>query len=85
MFTRYLVNCAHLGCGWSGRLWPKLESDSRSSSVVGVLMVSFECPRCREEWQARIIGNEVESLPVETWEEDLEPVLWPPVDIGVGD
>jgi hypothetical protein len=34
-----------------------------------VKIVCFSCPRCKEEWQAQVIGDDVKPLPDE--EEDL--------------
>ena len=28
-----------------------------------VSVVAFQCPRCNEEWHARVIGDDVEVLP----------------------
>jgi hypothetical protein len=49
-----------------------------------VSIVEFECPRCQQDWQARVIGDDVESLPVFQPAEDDEDATWPLVDIGAG-
>jgi hypothetical protein len=65
MLTSYLVKCPHVGCGWFGSLLPRREDDSWSSPMPARPIVRFQCPQCQGEWQARVVGDDVVSLPVE--------------------
>jgi hypothetical protein len=85
MSSEYDVKCPHVNCGWSGHLLPI--SDVESWAVVepdGAILV-FECPVCLNEWRARIRDGEVEALDLDDASLEMEPMVWPPVDIGVGD
>ncbi len=81
--TRILVNCPHAGCNWRGRLratpYPVLQLGFAST----VSIVRFDCPRCHQDWQARMIGDDIETLPVFHMNEE-EDAAWPLVDIGAG-
>jgi hypothetical protein len=81
MSNSYLVNCPHFGCDWTGRLPAQHEAEAWRGSESSASPVVFECPGCRQEWSARVLGSVVEPLPL--FERDL--VVWPPMDIGVGD
>lgn len=84
MSTGYLVKCPHAHCNWFGELPAQPDPDAWREPVMTIPLVVFECPRCGKEWRARVIGNDIEALPVESAEE-LEPLAWPTVDLGVGD
>ena len=49
---------------------------------MNVSIVAFQCPRCHQVWQGRLIGDDLEILPLDE-EEDLS-MNWPQVDLGVG-
>ena len=85
MSERHLVKCPHLGCDWAGSLPGSPDADSWRGLATNVLIVTFLCPRCQQEWQARVIGDDVESLPLVDGDDEMEPMVWPPLDIGVGD
>jgi hypothetical protein len=65
MLTSYMVNCPHRGCNWFGSLMPKGDTNSWLGSVPRVSVVDFQCPKCRRTWQGRVIGDDVEMLPLE--------------------
>ena len=81
--TRFLVNCPHAGCSWRGRLKATPSLVPQFGFATNVSIVNFECPRCQQDWQARVIGDDVESLPLFHLNED-EDASWPLVDIGAG-
>ncbi len=68
MLTSYLVKCPRVGCGWFGSLLPNRDTDSWRGPMPTVAVAVFECPSCRQEWRARVVGDDVVPLPVE----DLE-------------
>jgi hypothetical protein len=82
MTNPYLVNCPHFGCGWSGYLPGSLEPDFLRGTTTNVSIVSFQCRACRRDWQARVIDNDLETLPLD---DILEPAGWPPIDLGGSD
>jgi hypothetical protein len=61
MLTSYLVSCPHPGCGWFGSLLPY---QSPVPLITGSV-VTFRCPHCDGEWQAKVIGDDVHPLPLE--------------------
>ena len=67
MLTDYVVSCPN--CRWSGCLLPSTNRQPRQGALPAVKIVCFACPRCREEWHAQVIGDDVKPLPRE--EEDL--------------
>jgi hypothetical protein len=64
MLTSYRVTCPHVGCRWTGSLLPRTNQDAWRSSAPTVKVVVFECPQCHGEWQARVVGDDVEALPL---------------------
>ena len=83
MTNIHFVKCPHDGCDWFGILPISYERE-RSETTPNVAIVGFECPNCSYEWEARVIGDDVELLPVGYFEEDLQ-LAWPLVDLGEGD
>jgi hypothetical protein len=65
MLTSYLVKCPHVGCNWFGSLLPRNDVDSWRGAAPRASVVLFQCPQCHEEWHARLVGDDVESLPLE--------------------
>jgi hypothetical protein len=65
MLTSYLVKCPHFGCGWFGSLLPSGSPEAWRGSVPATPVVSFQCPKCGQEWHARVIGDDVKPLPLE--------------------
>lgn len=65
MLTSYMVSCPHLGCQWFGSLLPSGDTWVGRSAAYGRSVVRFQCPRCRGSWDARVVGDDVEPLPVE--------------------
>ena len=65
MLTDFLVHCPHGGCGWRGSLFPKGNRDALRPGVPARREVTFECPKCRREWHARIVGDDAVPLPLE--------------------
>jgi hypothetical protein len=66
MLTSYMVKCPHAGCGWQGSLLPSRDRDAWRGSLPSVSRVTFACPRCGGEWHARVVGDDVVSLPLES-------------------
>ena len=86
MLIHYFVECPHVGCGWLGYLAGRPDTDCSRSPTGKVAMISFQCPNCEREWRGRAIGADVEALPLEDdVYADSDPVMWPPIDLGVGD
>jgi hypothetical protein len=65
MLTSYMVKCPHAGCGWFGSLLPRSNADSWCGAIPTVDEAVFQCPRCRNEWRAKVRGDDVEPLPIE--------------------
>jgi hypothetical protein len=65
MLTSYMVKCPHLGCNWFGSLLPNNNSESWRGYTPSPSIVSFQCPRCQGEWQARRRGDDVVNLPLQ--------------------
>jgi hypothetical protein len=83
MSTDYLVKCPKMSCHWFGSLPASPDVDDRRGASTNVSMVAFHCPRCHQIWRARLIGDDLETLPLEP-EDDLA-LSWPQVDLGVCD
>lgn len=64
MLTDYSVHCPHEDCGWRGCLFPKGKSDWRPAAPAR-REITFHCPSCDREWQARIVGDDAVNLPLE--------------------
>jgi hypothetical protein len=82
MLTDYLVKCPHMHCQWFGSLPASSDVEYGHGASLNVSIVTFQCPRCQRVWQARLIGDDLETIPLEA-EEDLA-MSWPEVDLGVG-
>lgn len=67
MLTDYMVSCPN--CHWSGCLLPASNRQAWHPALPAAKVVCFHCPRCQDEWQAQVIGDDVKPLPQE--EEDL--------------
>jgi len=65
MLTSYMVRCPHIGCNWFGSLRPRTSGESGRGYSPRPSRVVFQCPQCLEEWQARVVGEDVVPLPVE--------------------
>jgi len=63
MLTDYLVRCPHANCSWHGCLFPKGNRDAWKPAVPTAREVTFECPRCRGQWRARLVGDDAIVLP----------------------
>jgi len=85
MLNAHLVKCRQFGCHWSGLLSPSCAVDSTSIFAHTDTIVVFQCPWCRQEWRARVLGGNVKPLPMEDSEDGLEGMVWPPLEIGVCD
>ena len=64
MLTSYFVTCPYPGCNWFGSLLPCGSPELLRESVVPAKVVTFHCPQCRGEWQARVVGDDVKPLPL---------------------
>jgi Zn finger protein HypA/HybF involved in hydrogenase expression len=62
MLTSYSVRCPHLGCNWFGSLLPSGHPEAWQGSVPSLKIVTFQCPQCQGEWNARVVGDDVQSL-----------------------
>jgi hypothetical protein len=85
MLNAHLVKCRQFGCHWSGLLCPRYDADSTGAFEHMDTIVVFQCPWCRQEWRARILGGNVKPLPMEDSEDGLDWMVWPPLEIGVCD
>jgi hypothetical protein len=65
MLTSYLVRCPHPDCNWFGSLLPEGRPEAWRNSTPNVRVVTFLCPRCQREWQGRVVGDDVQPLPLE--------------------
>jgi hypothetical protein len=83
MSMYYLVKCPHAGCDWFGHVPSSPAIPAGRNFAASVSIVAFQCPRCQQSWQGRVIGDDVESLPLNEWNNDMETVTWPFVDLGV--
>ena len=84
MTTDYFVKCPQLSCDWFGPLPANLDRDYWHGASMNVSIVEFQCPRCYQVWRARLIGNDLNMLPLEAEDDDLAPSGLD-VDLGVGD
>lgn len=66
MLTSYMVKCPHPGCDWFGSLLPRNNSRDWHCAVPSSPVVTFRCPKCERGWQARVHGDDVETLPLDT-------------------
>src|SRR5438445_573502 len=83
MATEYFVKCPHASCQWSGSLPANPDDDYLRGASVNVSIVAFQCRRCLQIWRARLIGDDMEILPLEP--DDGSTLSWPELDLGVGD
>lgn len=65
MLTSYMVKCPHSGCGWSGSLLPCSNANAWHVAQPIIPKVTFQCPKCERQWQARVRGDDVEPLPLD--------------------
>jgi hypothetical protein len=65
MLTDYMVKCPHPDCRWTGSLLPSRNREAWLSAAPKTREVVFECPRCRREWHAQLVGEDVRNLPLE--------------------
>ena len=85
MSNLHLVKCRQFGCHWSGLLSPRRDTDCISvHEPIGAIVV-FRCPCCQQEWHARVLGGQVKPLRMFDFDEDFDTVVWPPIEMGVGD
>jgi hypothetical protein len=61
MLTDYMVICPH--CHWAGSLLPQGNRDAWKAAIPAARVITFHCPRCAAEWQARIVGDDAVPLP----------------------
>jgi hypothetical protein len=64
MLTDYMVHCPHPGCHWSGSLLPKQNREAWRTATPATREALFECPRCHQEWRARLVGDDALPLPL---------------------
>jgi hypothetical protein len=65
VLTSYQVSCPHTGCDWYGSLLPSGGAEAWRRASPTVKMVTFQCPLCHGEWHARVVGDDVEALPLD--------------------
>ena len=66
MLTSFFVKCPNVDCGRFGSLLPRTSSDTWRGAVPDESLITFECPSCHEEWQARLVGDDIRPLPRRT-------------------
>ena len=59
MLTDYMVACPNPRCHWSGSLLPQQNRDAWRSALPATQVILFQCPKCRCEWRAHLIGDEL--------------------------
>lgn len=62
MLTDYSVHCPHEDCGWRGCLFPQGNREDWRPALPTRREISFRCPNCTREWQARIVGDDAVNL-----------------------
>jgi hypothetical protein len=65
MMTSYMVTCPDPDCRWFGSLLPHADLDAWSGPKPTRAIISFQCPECGGEWQARVVGDDVVPLPLD--------------------
>jgi hypothetical protein len=85
MSNRHFVKCRGFGCHWSGLLSPDCTADFTDGWAETGAIVVFQCPSCKQNWRARVVGGKVKPLPMDDSENALDWLMWPPLEIGVGD
>ena len=66
MLTSFAVKCPHPGCDWFGSLLPERDGDAWAPGMEPRRpIVGFQCPQCHRSWRARMVGDDVASLPLE--------------------
>jgi hypothetical protein len=65
MKTSYLVRCPHPDCHHFGSLLPCAKIDAWHGEISAMPAVMFRCPKCKREWRARMVGEDVRPLPLE--------------------
>jgi hypothetical protein len=65
MLTSYFVKCPHLGCDWLGSQLPRRDRNAMGTMPQSNATVTFQCPRCRGEWNCRVVGDDVVPISVE--------------------
>ena len=63
MLSSYRVACPHEGCGWSGSLVPSLLRGGADAEVARMQRAWFHCPGCGHDWEVRINGDVVTTVP----------------------
>lgn len=64
MLTNYPVRCPYEGCGWRGTLFPLDSAVVCRTAQPTNRTISFECPKCRRDWKARVVGEDAVNLPL---------------------
>ena len=64
MLTDYSVHCPYEDCGWRGSLFPEGKREDWKPACPTQRLISFRCPHCDREWQARIVGEDAINLPL---------------------
>jgi hypothetical protein len=66
MLTSYWVHCPAAGCEWMGSLLPGPAAAREETPEHFAPLLRFRCPSCRAEWHARVIGDDLVEIAVET-------------------
>jgi hypothetical protein len=64
MLTDYAAHCPYNECGWRGYLFPQGSQEAWRPAAPTQREITFLCPRCHREWQARIVGDDAVNLPL---------------------
>ena len=65
MLTSYWVRCPRPECRWSGDLLPREDRAVYATAIPSKKVVTFHCPKCRNEFQGRVRGDDVVPLAAE--------------------
>jgi hypothetical protein len=66
MLTSFVVRCPHPECRWFGSLIPTTTAGPLQGKPGVRPEVVFRCPSCKNEWHARVVGDDVRPLPLAT-------------------
>ncbi len=64
MLTDYAVHCPYPECGWRGSLFPLGSREDWRPAMPTRREITFHCPACGRDWQARIVGDDAINLPL---------------------
>ena len=64
MLSSCSVACPNEHCSWTGSLVPWLLQGGKDEEIVSMQKAWFQCPRCKSDWEMRVINDDVTALTV---------------------